>query len=90
MITTTAYHGQRPPHPAPRPQRPTPAQGVVTALIEARAAALTPRANSRGLAQADMRAQLTADGLTPRTDPGAGLSPARASMARIIAQSGRA
>ena len=62
---SNAYHGQRPPRPAPPPQRPTPAQGVITALIEARTAALTPRANSRGLAQANMRAQLERDGIKP-------------------------
>ena len=85
---SNAYHGQRPPPAAPRPQKPPPAQGVITAMVEARTAALTPRSNTCGMAQANMRAQLERDGLTPRTDPGAGMSPARASMARILAADG--
>lgn len=62
---SNAYHGQRPLRPAPRPQKPTPAQGVITAMVEVRTAALTPRANSRGLARADMLRQLEARGLKP-------------------------
>ena len=83
------YHGPGPQPTIRPPKKPVPAQGLITALCDARTAAITPRAATRGLAQADMRKQLVASGLTPRTDPGAGLSRGRASMARIIAQSGR-
>ena len=41
------------------------AEALVTALCDARTAAVTPRADSRGLAQANMRRQLAADGLKP-------------------------
>ena len=71
--------------------RPSPrsAAAVMKAYSDTLTATVSGRGN-RGLAQADMRRQLTADGLTPRTDPGAGLSRGRASMARITAQSSRA
>jgi hypothetical protein len=62
---SNAHRGQRPPRPAPPPQKPTPAQGVITAMVEARSAALTPRGVTRGRAQANMRKQLTADGIKP-------------------------
>lgn len=37
---------------------PSPAHAVIDALTAARTAALTPRADSRGMAQADMRRRL--------------------------------
>ncbi|WP_267423187.1 hypothetical protein [Methylobacterium sp. GC_Met_2] len=55
---SNAYHSQR---PQPRAT----AQQVVNAMVKAHTAAATPRANSRGLARADMLQQLEARGTKP-------------------------
>lgn len=65
------------------------AEAFLAAHSAARAAAITPSADASARAQAAARERLTANGAPPRTDPGAGLSPARASMARILAESGQ-
>jgi len=85
---SNAYHGQRPPRPAPAPQKPTPAQAYLTAYGDARATAFSGKSLGRGALQASMRAQLERDGLKPVTDPGADLPPAQADMRRRLARLG--
>lgn len=57
----------------------------VDAILKREAAARL-RGLGADAARASMKKQLTAQGMTPREDPGAGLSPGQASMAHVLAR----